>query len=375
MAINFPDSPSVNDTHTVGDKTWVWDGTVWSVVVGAVPTTVSELTISNDLTVDTDTLHVDATNDRVGIGTTTPSAPLEIQGAVGSVRIEPTVLTIGSNNDGYEFNIVGGTPDSFTDAGGRIRLGGGTRSDGDVDSIIFMRDTTEAMRIDSSGNVGVNTTNPTSRIHLYSNTSGNGQDANYLKIDRANTSTESAVNWATAGTNKWFLGTDNTGSDDLLLYDWVSGNTAMYADSGTGILTFPKQPAFKAHASITNHPNGGILTYANVSYNIGNHLNASTGVFTAPVSGVYLFYGQLRADVNTYYVHSNIYINGANSRQYDELPGITGAYSSSNSGFTAGTFVYSRYINANDGISFNMSIPSGSFNVNSQTFIAGHLIG
>jgi microcystin-dependent protein len=33
MAINFPDSPSVNDTHTVGDKTWVWDGTVWSVVV------------------------------------------------------------------------------------------------------------------------------------------------------------------------------------------------------------------------------------------------------------------------------------------------------------------------------------------------------
>jgi hypothetical protein len=51
MPINFPDSPSVNDTHTVGDKTWVWDGTVWSVVVGAVPTTISELTISNDLTV------------------------------------------------------------------------------------------------------------------------------------------------------------------------------------------------------------------------------------------------------------------------------------------------------------------------------------
>ena len=29
MAINFPDSPSTNDTHTVGDKTWTWNGTYW----------------------------------------------------------------------------------------------------------------------------------------------------------------------------------------------------------------------------------------------------------------------------------------------------------------------------------------------------------
>jgi len=29
MAINFPDSPSLNDTHTVNGRTWVWDGTAW----------------------------------------------------------------------------------------------------------------------------------------------------------------------------------------------------------------------------------------------------------------------------------------------------------------------------------------------------------
>ena len=29
MAIDFPDSPSTNDTHTVGDKTWTWNGTYW----------------------------------------------------------------------------------------------------------------------------------------------------------------------------------------------------------------------------------------------------------------------------------------------------------------------------------------------------------
>jgi hypothetical protein len=34
--------------------------------------------ITGDLTVDTDTLHVDSTNNRVGIGTTTPDSPLEV---------------------------------------------------------------------------------------------------------------------------------------------------------------------------------------------------------------------------------------------------------------------------------------------------------
>ena len=29
MAINFPDSPSVNDLHTVSGVTWKWDGTTW----------------------------------------------------------------------------------------------------------------------------------------------------------------------------------------------------------------------------------------------------------------------------------------------------------------------------------------------------------
>ena len=30
MAINFPDSPSVDDTFTVGDKTWIWNGSTWT---------------------------------------------------------------------------------------------------------------------------------------------------------------------------------------------------------------------------------------------------------------------------------------------------------------------------------------------------------
>lgn len=29
MALDFPNSPSVNDTFAIGDTTWTWDGTVW----------------------------------------------------------------------------------------------------------------------------------------------------------------------------------------------------------------------------------------------------------------------------------------------------------------------------------------------------------
>ena len=32
MAINFPTSPSVNDTHTDGDMSWKWDGSSWEAV-------------------------------------------------------------------------------------------------------------------------------------------------------------------------------------------------------------------------------------------------------------------------------------------------------------------------------------------------------
>jgi hypothetical protein len=34
MAIDFPDSPSVDDTYSVGDSIWKWTGTVWDRIPG-----------------------------------------------------------------------------------------------------------------------------------------------------------------------------------------------------------------------------------------------------------------------------------------------------------------------------------------------------
>ena len=46
MPLSFPGSPSVNDTYTVGQRTWTWDGSIWSLsadTIGSASVTSSEL--------------------------------------------------------------------------------------------------------------------------------------------------------------------------------------------------------------------------------------------------------------------------------------------------------------------------------------------
>lgn len=44
MAIDFPNSPATNDTHTVGDKTWIYADGKWSTSTGVSTTNASLLT-------------------------------------------------------------------------------------------------------------------------------------------------------------------------------------------------------------------------------------------------------------------------------------------------------------------------------------------
>ena len=44
MSLNFPSSPSVDDTYTVGARTWTWTGSIWelrstTVGIGSISTT------------------------------------------------------------------------------------------------------------------------------------------------------------------------------------------------------------------------------------------------------------------------------------------------------------------------------------------------
>ena len=88
------------------------------------------------LTVDTDTLAVDSTNNRVGIGIASPSTILDVKGAAARIRISDTD-TAGTT--GIEFVDSGGTKDA------EIEVGNSTQY------LAFKTATAERMRITGTG--------------------------------------------------------------------------------------------------------------------------------------------------------------------------------------------------------------------------------
>lgn len=138
----------------------IYDGSNFQIVNDAsgAAETISNLTVTNDatiggnLTVDTSTLYVDATNNRVGIGNTTPDA----------------VLKVNSDASGTDFRSLS------TKAGIALNFNGTGISYYDSDNTVFRKSSsggsTELMRITSSGNVGIGTSSPSVPLDIATTT-------------------------------------------------------------------------------------------------------------------------------------------------------------------------------------------------------------
>ena len=114
--------------------------------------------------VDSNTLVVDAANDRVGIGTASPATALEIY------QVAP-IITIQSSDasqfHGIEFR-NGGNLDAFIKQlpqSGEFKISNG-RSVGWGGHITLYTDTVERLRITAAGNVGIGTTSPSTKLHV-----------------------------------------------------------------------------------------------------------------------------------------------------------------------------------------------------------------
>ena len=139
---------------------------------------------------------------QVGIGVTNPSAPLDVHGSAALVaNINGT-----DANGGYVRFQNSGTSIGDIGAGAQV-LSGGAAGDFGITSrsgnLVFGTGTTERARIDSSGNVGIGTTNPGEKLAVHGN-SGNivgvfeTSTGNTNRLWLGATSTESYID-ATAG--------------------------------------------------------------------------------------------------------------------------------------------------------------------------------
>ena len=168
------------------------------------------LTITEDLTVDTNTLHVDSTNNRVGVGTTSPENPIEIETTnklggtfTGTTDGEGLRVTQTDYTSGNYISLVEAPfDDAQTAANVRIGAmfdGGGSHLAFGTSNSFGSGITNTAMFIDQVGFVGVGNTAPDTTLDV----SGSGVP---FEVDSTNSNTYK-VQFKNNGTITSYLGT------------------------------------------------------------------------------------------------------------------------------------------------------------------------
>ena len=184
-------------------------------------------------------LFWDSANSRLGIGTATPSEKLNIYSSAGT----PTKLYVQSDlnfagmyagtansNRGAAIELVGHT-DSVNSDSFKIQHANDVAAQALV--FYYASPTTaygslsysEKMRLDSSGNVGIGTASPASRLHVY--TAG----TNKLTLDSP-AANDNRLDFAKVGTVKWSMYSPAS-SNDLRMYDHQTvGDVVTFASGG-----------------------------------------------------------------------------------------------------------------------------------------------
>jgi hypothetical protein len=174
-----------------------------------VPTTFGAATFSGDVTVDSTTFHVDSTNNRVGVGTTTPQYRLDVGSGGGDVmlRVMNGLATTGKLLFGRS-----GATDMRSHAI-EVRNNG----DGDNNYMKFLvhdgggvspfEGRTEVMTLRGDGNVGIGTTSPATNLNIQGDSGGvpptTGGEGTSNGIFRVRDNYNVALDIGTKGSSPW----------------------------------------------------------------------------------------------------------------------------------------------------------------------------
>jgi hypothetical protein len=161
----------------------------------------------------------------------------------------------------------------------------------------------------------------------------------------------------------------------------VSSNSSQFSivPDDNGRVRFPLQPSFHAYGCNV-FASGNYLIYPTVNFNIGNHYNATTGVFTAPIAGTYLFgWTQIGGNGGTvyrfYFRVNNANVSGGDLHHRLDTSASGSEYSDN------GVYTIPWRLNANDTVRIWYSsddnsamYPSGVATTNDYPRFWGHLI-
>ena len=152
----------------------------------------------------------------------------------------------------------------------------------------------------------------------------------------------------------------------------TNGTTAATIDS-SGRITKPANPAFFANVS-AEISSDGVLVFNTVRFNNGSHYSGTTGLFTAPVDGVYMFaMGTLLKTPNTTsYGRLRIRINGVTQSAYT----VHSSYNSTRN-YEPLSWSGCLELDANDtvGVYFDGANSAATYGGSGYTYFNGHLIG
>jgi len=196
-------------------------------------------TIAAGLTVDTTTLVVDATNNRVGVGTASPSTTLHISSATPIITLtdtdNPHSATINTNSATGSLSISADTGNAVADS-----------------AIILNIDNTEKVRVLADGSVGIGTATPSATLDVVGGAEINGDLTVTGNTTLGNAATDTvtftadvASNLIPSADNTYDLGASGSEWKDLYI-DGTANIDALVADAATiitstgGVLTLQR---------------------------------------------------------------------------------------------------------------------------------------
>ena len=247
--------------------------------------------VDENINIDSNTLKVDGTNNRVGIGTASPSTPLTVQSDSGANNTRFVGRSTGDNRSDLQFYQNNGTSfmgslsaqnDSMNiflaSSSGDLKYTANQHTFRDENGF-------DLIKIDSAGNVGINTSSPTSY--------GNSQATLVIEDN-----TNPAICWSDTGqTRDWWA----VANGSNLSFIYADGGGSGSASNVTNVLSMANSgnvgiginsPSSKLHVNGTITDSIGpirrlgitaVSATGNLSANDAGKLLRSTGTVTLTI--------------------------------------------------------------------------------------------